>query len=179
MTTTTNFNIIFETERLIVRLYDLNDEESFFLLNGDEEVVRYIRPAKTKDECAIFLGEIIKYSEENPTSGRWAVDEKATNKNIGMFAIIPVDNSDRLQLGYSFLKESWGKGYSTELTKAGITYFFDTTNKNEVYGITEMPNIASQKVLLKCGFKLNSSYTKGEREIQEYVFYRPEILALL
>ena len=164
--------IIFETERLIVRLYDLNDEESFFLLNGDEEVVRYIRPAKTRDGCNIFLREIIKYSEENPATGRWAVDEKATGRNTGMFAIIPVDNSDRLQLGYSFLKESWGKGYSTELTKAGITYFFDTTGKDEVYGITETPNIASQKVLLKCGFTLNNSYTKAGREIQEYIFYK-------
>ena len=164
--------IIFETERLIVRLYDLNDEESFFLLNSDEEVVRYIRPAKTRGECDIFLREIIKYSEENPTNGRWAVDEKATGNNIGMFAIIPVDNSDRLQLGYSFLKESWGKGYSTELTKAGITYFFDNTGKNEVYGITETPNIASQKVLLKCGFTLNNSYTKEGRGIQEYIFYK-------
>ncbi|MEJ0107156.1 MAG: GNAT family N-acetyltransferase [Bacteroidota bacterium] len=164
--------IIFETERLIVRLYDLNDEESFFLLNGDEEVVRYIRPVKTRDECNSFLREIIKYSEENSLLGRWAVDEKATGRNTGMFAIIPVDNSDRLQLGYSFLKESWGKGYSTELTKAAIPYFFGNTDKNEVYGITETPNTASQKVLLKCGFTLNNSYTKGEREILEYVFYK-------
>src|SRR5512141_1008126 len=117
--------IIFETERLIVRLYDVNDEEPFFLLNGDEEVVRYIRPAKTREECNLFLKDIIKYSAENPLLGRWAVDEKTTGKSIGMFAIIPVDNSDRLQLGYSLLKDCWGRGYSTELTKAGIIYFFD------------------------------------------------------
>ena len=164
--------IVFETERLIVRLYDLNDEESFFLLNGDKEVVRYIRPAKTREGCNIFLREIIKYSEENPSLGRWAVDEKTTGKNIGMFAIIPVDNSDRLQLGYSLLKESWGKGYSTELTKSGITYFFQNTDKHEVYGLTETPNIASQKVLLKCGFTFNRAYTEREREILEYVLSR-------
>jgi ribosomal-protein-alanine N-acetyltransferase len=164
--------VIFETERLIVRLYGLRDEENFFMLNGDEEVVRYIRPVKTREECHIFLQEIIKYSAENPFLGRWAVDEKATGKNIGMFALIPIDHSDRLQLGYSLLKESWGRGYSTELTRAGIMYYFDHVDHSELYALTETPNTASQKVLLKCGFTLNERYIKDEREIQEYIFYR-------
>jgi RimJ/RimL family protein N-acetyltransferase len=161
--------VIFETERLVVRLYDLNDEESFFLLNGDEDIVRYIRPAKNREECNLFLREIIKFSEENPLIGRWAVDEKSTGKNIGMFAIIPVDNTDKLQLGYSLLKDSWGKGYSTELTKGGILYFFSCFDRSEIYALAETPNVASHKVLIKCGFVLSEIYAKGEREVMEYV----------
>lgn len=161
--------IIFETERLIVRLYDLYDEESFFQLNGDEEVVRYIRPAKSREECNLFLNDVIRCAEENPLTGRWAVDEKSTGRNIGMFAIIPVDDTDKLQLGYSLLKDSWGKGYSTELTKRGIIWFFDNHSKEEVYAITEEANAASQKVLEKCGFKLIESYTMNEKQILEYI----------
>lgn len=162
--------IIFETERLIVRLYDLNDEESFFQLNGDEEVVRYIRPAKSREECNLFLKEVIRYSEENPLLGRWAVDEKATGRNIGMFAIIPVDDTDKLQLGYSLLKGSWGKGYSTELTKRGIIFFFDNLDRKELYAITEVANVASQRVLEKCAFNMKSRYSKTGKEIFEYIF---------
>ena len=166
--------ILFETERLVVRLYDLNDEESFFLLNGDEEVVRYIRPAKNREECNLFLREIITYSEENPLVGRWAIDEKSTGKNIGMFAIIPVDDSDKWQLGYSLLKDSWGKGFSTELTKEGITYFFSHLDRSEIYALAETSNMASRKVLIKCGFTLKETYVKGERELLEYIFRKPD-----
>ena len=164
--------IIFETERLIVRLYDLNDEESFFRLNGDEEIVRYIRPAKNREECNLFLREIIKYSEDNPLLGRWAVDEKSTGRNIGMFAIIPVDSTDKLQLGYSLLKDSWGKGYSTELTKEGIHYFFSHFDRSEIYALTETSNVSSQKVLAKCGFRKNETYVKGEKEVMEYIYIK-------
>ena len=48
--------IIFETERLIVRQYDFGtDAENFFLLNSDEEVMRYIRATKSREECDAFL----------------------------------------------------------------------------------------------------------------------------
>jgi RimJ/RimL family protein N-acetyltransferase len=162
--------MIFETERLIVRLYELDDEETFFQLNGDEEIVRYIRPVKSREECYLYLKEVINYSEENPLLGRWAVDEKLTGKNIGMFAIIPVQDTDELQLGYSLLKDRWGKGYSTELTRSGIRYFFAHLERNSVYALTEAPNIASQKVLEKCGFTLKDRYIKEGKEVLKYVF---------
>ncbi|MGC4036375.1 MAG: GNAT family N-acetyltransferase [Chitinophagaceae bacterium] len=161
--------VIFETERLIVRLYTTEDEEIFFNLNGDEEVVRYIRPVKNREECNQFLKDIIHDAEKNPLIGRWAVDEKRTGNNVGMFAIIPVDETNKLQLGYALLKEYWGRGFATELTSHGIDYFFDNLNRRELYALTEEPNIASQKVLEKCGFRLSVSYEKGQKKVLEYM----------
>ena len=52
---TIKHHIIFETERLIVRQYAFEiDTENFFLLNGDDDVMRYIRATKTKEECDVF-----------------------------------------------------------------------------------------------------------------------------
>jgi RimJ/RimL family protein N-acetyltransferase len=46
---------IFETERLIVRQYVFEtDAENFFLLNSDEDVMRYIRATKSREECDAF-----------------------------------------------------------------------------------------------------------------------------
>src|SRR5207249_6893647 len=56
--------IIFETERLVVRRFSENDHDNFFSVNGSEEVMRYIRPAKTKEECDEFLLQVIAYSEK-------------------------------------------------------------------------------------------------------------------
>ena len=68
--------ILFETERLYVRRYRADDEESFFRINGDEEVVRFIRPAKSKAESKEFLNENINLYKEGSVVGRFAVCEK-------------------------------------------------------------------------------------------------------
>ncbi len=145
---------IFETSRLIVRHFDENDKENFFCVNGDEEVMRYIRAAKTKEECDQLLEETIFGYNENPYMGRLAAEEKSSGSFIGSFAIIPIPSQpEKIQLGYGLLKKFWGKGFATELTKTGINFAFDHLNLDIVYGVTETPNTVSQKVLLKSGFK--------------------------
>lgn len=164
--------IIFETERLIVRQFTIDDAYEFFLMNGDEEVVRYIRPVKTREECDAFLLEIIKYAEENPLFGRWAVYEKSSGSFVGSFAAIPIKDTDKMQLGYALLREMRGKGYATELTKKGIEYFFEKTDYPIVHAQTESENIASMKVLERCGFTECGRHREGEKEIVEFSLNR-------
>ena len=167
--------IIFETARLVVRQYRPDDQENFFAMNGDEEIVRYIRPAKTKEESDIFLAEVIGYYFENPLYGRWAVNEKQTGNFVGTFALIPIEKTSKMQLGYSLLKPAWGQGYATELTKAGLMYVFSKTPLSEIWGITEAGNIPSQKVLLKAGFKISGSYMDDGKEIFSYLFSKHDV----
>lgn len=160
---------LFQTERLLVRTYDANDREDFFLLNGDPEVVRFIRPAQSREECDQFLLDVMAAAIATPLFGRWAVQEKTTNAFVGSFAVIPVENSDRMQLGYALLRPHWGKGYATELTAAGLDYVFTKTDLDIIYGYTEKPNIASQKVLLKSGFRFLEEKKEGEKELAVFV----------
>ena len=171
-----NQQTIFETERLIVKQYVFEtDADNFFALNGDAEVMRYIRAVKTREECDTFLKQNIESYQTNPLMGRWAVFEKTTGKFVGSFAFIPVEGTENSQLGYALLKENWGKGFATELTKEGINYVFSKTGLDEVYGITQAENAESQKVLLKTGFKFCKSYKEEDRQICSYVIMRNEI----
>lgn len=167
--------LIFETERLIVRTFSHADTDDFFKINGDETVVRYIRKALTKEASDKFLNENILFYQQNPKLGRWAVDEKTTNKFVGSFALIPLpfeDERDKLQIGYALLPEEWGKGYATELTSAGILFYFYNHALDELHAITTPENIASQKVLLKCGFTENGNKKDGEEIVQRYILKR-------
>lgn len=171
---------IFETERLEVRHYTKEDGDNFFLLNGDEEIVRYIRPAKSREECDEFLMQNIRRYQEKPLEGRWAAVDKHSHELIGSFAFIPIPNADksdseRMQLGYSLLKPHWGKGYATELTLAGIEYVFTKTPLTELFAVTEARHAVSQKVLLKAGFKLDETYWEGERELIRFVLLKKDI----
>jgi ribosomal-protein-alanine N-acetyltransferase len=164
--------VIFETERLFVRPYTLADADHFFAVNGDEEIVRYIRAPKTRMECDSFLLEVIRYSEQNPFYGRWAVCEKTSGDFTGTFAVIPVENTADMQLGYSLLKKHWGKGYATELTVAGLEYVFNKTPLSVIYAITEAVNHASRNVLVKAGFELHKKFEASGRELMQYHFHR-------
>lgn len=165
--------IIFETERLIVRQYSYElDRENIFRINGDIDVVRYIRPVKSKEECESFLVEELEKYKKHPEAGRWAVDENFTGKFVGSFAFIPVEGSLDMQLGYALLKENWGMGYATELMIKGIEYVFEKTTLDEIYGITEVANLPSQKVLLKTGFSLEKTFSESEKEICRFILKR-------
>jgi len=167
--------IIFETDRLIVRQYVFDtDAENFFLLNGNEDVMRYIRPVKAKEECDAFLKEIILNEEKNPGMSRWAAIEKESNEFVGSFAIIPIAGTNDVQLGFALLPAYWEKGFASELTKAGLDYYFSTTNANHIYAIAEEPNIASQKVLLKNGFVRAGTRAEGAKELLRFVFRKPD-----
>jgi len=166
--------IIFQTERLIVRQYDFEtDTENFFSLNGDDDVMRYIRATKTKEECDVFLKKAIAAYKINPLIGRWAADEKATGKFVGSFAIIPVEGSDDIQLGYALLKEYWGKGFASELTKSGLDYYFKNTNADHIYAIADSANIASHNVLLKNSFVPDGTKMEDDKELLKFIYRKP------
>lgn len=166
-----NTHTIFETERLIVRQYEFElDAENFFLLNGDEEVMRYIRATKSREECDVFLKQIIETYKINPLIGRWAAYEKASGKFVGSFAIIPIEGTELIQLGYAFLKENWGKGFASELTKEALNYYFKNSNADHIYAIAEKGNIASHNVLLKNGFIHDGIKTEEGKELLKFIF---------
>ena len=165
--------IIFETERLIVRSYTKDDYDNYFSLHGNDVVMQYIRPAQTREESDAKFEETILYAAPHPYLGRWAVVEKRSGNFIGSFVIIPIpDDPEKIQLGYSFLPEYWGKGFATEVSKEGVYYFYYKTPLSEIYGVTETPNIASQKVLLKNGFHFFEKKMEGEKELMLFVLKR-------
>ena len=163
---------IFETERLIVRKFTDADAAYFFMIYGNEDVMRYIRKALTQKESDDFLKANIEFYTQDSKLGRWCVIEKHKHKFVGSFALIFLpfeDEKDKVQIGYALLPEAWGTGYATELTRAGIDYYFKNSFSNELHAITALKNTASQKVLLKCGFTENGTKKDGEEIIQRYI----------
>jgi ribosomal-protein-alanine N-acetyltransferase len=169
-------HIVFETERLLVRRYTMADEEYFFRLNNDPDVVRYIRPPKSRQESHEFLLHNLSMYEQFPFMGRWAMLHKTTGSFIGSFAVFPVENTTDIQLGYSLFKEHWRNGYATESTLAGRQYAFDNLCLKEIYAITEQANTASQKTLLKCGFTRVNDKVENGKTLFRFISYNPDYI---
>lgn len=165
--------IIFETERLVIRQLTENDFEDFFRLHGDAEVMKYIRPAKSREEAMSFLKQIIADYDNLPGLGRWAMYSKTDPSFSGSFAVIPVQKSEDIQIGYLMSKEHWGKGYASEAAFGGLQYVFNELKRDRVAGITFPENIASQKVLLKHGFSFGKKIVEDDRiELNLYMLDR-------
>jgi ribosomal-protein-alanine N-acetyltransferase len=173
--------VIFETNRLLVRRYTLADEDNFYAINGDPEIMKYIREPRDRQECLIFLKRNLQFYEHNPMMGRWAMIEKSSEAFVGSFAIVPVESADHkrhteIQLGYALLKDHWGKGYATESTLAGRQYAFDVMKLPQIVAITEQENIASQKVLLRSGFKQQSDIREGSKMLCYFTSHNPNVI---
>jgi len=169
--------ILFETNRLLVRKFTAGDADGFFRLNSDTEVMRYIRPVKSREECDSFLSENINFYQDHSCLGRFAVEEKEPVKFIGSFSVLYLEGEADFHIGYALLPSSWGKGYATELLEAGLTYFFTQTDKKEVFAITEPGNTASQKVILKSGFSKKGQRMEDDKQLDLFFISREQHLA--
>ncbi|RYG33649.1 MAG: N-acetyltransferase [Chitinophagaceae bacterium] len=61
-------------------------------------------------------------------------------------------------LGYRFLKKFWGRGYATETARASVGYGFINMKLNEICGMADIENSASNRVLQKMGMSRTGTF---------------------
>jgi RimJ/RimL family protein N-acetyltransferase len=102
--------------------------------------------------------------------GRYAVFEKTAGKFTGTFSILPMAGSEDYHLGYALLPECWGHGLATELADAGTACFFQQTDKKALFAITRVDNLASGRVLQKCGYGLSGKMMEEGKLLNVYCY---------
>ncbi|MEO6329618.1 MAG: GNAT family N-acetyltransferase [Ginsengibacter sp.] len=144
--------MIFETERLYVRHLKKEDLDALHVLYSDPAIMEFIRPPLTKEETKkIFEEQLSQYSLQ-PQLGRYMIVEKKSDTFVGLFMLRKNEDKEGVEIGYSFRKQDWGKGYATEIVKKGVEYAFGFPLINMVYALTHQRNANSKNVLTKCGF---------------------------
>lgn len=81
--------------------------------------------------------------------------------NIGYVQLVPIDEG--WEIGYHIAKAYTGHGYAAEAVAAFMPVIAAEKNVSEIYGICLAENIASVKVMEKCGFK---NIFRGTRNYQ-------------
>lgn len=72
-------------------------------------------------------------------------------QNIGYVQLVEV--KEGWELGYHIAKAYTGKGYATEAVCAFLPYIVKKRNLEQILGICLEENVASTKVMEKCGFR--------------------------
>jgi len=150
-------NLTLETERLHLRLIDLADTSDVFEFTSDAEVEKLtgmFSLHKDLDETAAFIQTdfIDQYKQHKCIP--WAVMHKSDNKVIGIVQVCNYKARHfRGELGYTFARSCWGKGIATEAAQAAIDFGFNVLGLHRIEATVDPRNMASKRVLEKCGFQ--------------------------
>lgn len=145
-------HLIVQTNRITIREYLLHELEIYLNHFTDEEVARYIPKRSREERITIFNNAFIQY-QATKTNGMWGMFNNSDGAFIGGCLLRPFHGDPNLfEIGYSINRQHWGRGLATEMVEALVKYGFTTPNISAIVACTELPNLASQRVLQKVGF---------------------------
>ena len=147
-------NVVFETDRLLLRTFNEDDAPLLYELNLDPEVIRYtLDPMVDLGHAGKILREVILPQYKLYDHGRWAVHLKPNLEFIGWCGLKFLTERNEVDIGYRFMKKYWGQGFATESAIATLNYGFKRLNLQRIVGRALPENKASIKVLEKCGME--------------------------
>ena len=148
-------HMYFETERLIVRQYMINDIDALFRIMSDIRVHTYTKDKNNpwdKQRTEKYIKYMMEKDFKTLDCFHGAVIEKESNQLIGLCGLNPYKVNEP-EIEFKIGVPYWSKGYATELGKQIIKDSFDATDIKGIYGMAQPENIASRKVLEKIGMK--------------------------
>lgn len=166
------------TKRLIIREPLESDARDLYEgVFSDPLAMKYIGDGAPRDLAMVeaSLRKRIAFFNEQGVS-LMTVTLRDTGEIIGDCGILPYNwEGPEIELAYRYRPSAWGQGYAKEAGKAVLESVWRETEIDELLGVTDMGNTASQKVLLSLGFEdlgTTNAYYGGE-ELRHFKIFRP------
>ena len=141
----------FFTDRLSVQRLKYEDaEEIFYAYASKPEATRFVSwpTHQTLDDTKSFL----RYAAEAwefGTDYSFSIRLKESARLVGSFGVM--NDEGKLQFGYIFSPTQWGNGFATEVCKCMMSLLRHQDGVYRIQSFVDVENIASAKVLVKCG----------------------------
>lgn len=167
---------VFETELLGLRKIRNFDNASIFRIMSQPNVTRYYNawPMKELEEA----DAIIQKLETHFATGfgiRWAIELKANYSYIGSIGFFGgEENPFAAEIGFELGTEYWRKGLTAEAIRTLVPFGFSKLGLERIQARVVDGNIASQRLLEKCGFGYEGLQRKKgfwKNELQDLHFY--------
>lgn len=145
-----------QSDRLILHRPQPGDFERYYEIHSDPETNLFnpSGPMNLEKAKATFAEMITHWDEHG--FGSWTIKTKDTGTIIGFGGLsyrMYVDEL-KLNLGYRFDKNFWGKGYATELSIYAIHFGFTELQVEQIFAVVRPKHEVSIKVLEKCKMEL-------------------------
>lgn len=162
---------VLTTARLRLRPLTHGDAAAMMAIFGDEQVLRFLdmHPVDTLEK-AIKMIDFLNSEYEIKGEPQWGITLIDADAVIGMCGTYDWDTRSRhVDIGYHVLPSEWGKGYATEATRAMAHYCFTHMDVHRIQADITEGNIASERVLLKCGFTVEGVWRESYWEHELFV----------
>jgi [ribosomal protein S5]-alanine N-acetyltransferase len=162
--------IICESSRLVLRQFTLDDLEPLAAMHSDTEVCRFIGGVKTLQQSRENLEQWIAEYQKYGVS-KWAVVLRSTEEFIGRcgMTLEQIEGVAEWELGWTFARRFWGKGYATEAALAAMNYWFRVLQKPRLTSLVHPLNVASVRVATRLGMTLDRTVQWHGSETNLYV----------
>lgn len=135
------------------------DAKALSVLANNEKIERNVRDGFPHPYTLKDAKQFIKRFKNHPAL--FAIDYKG--EYAGNISLTPQENVYRktAEIGYLLGEPFWNKGIMTTAVKLITDYGFRVCNYARIHTGVYSYNPASQKVLLKCGYKLEAVFSKN------------------
>jgi RimJ/RimL family protein N-acetyltransferase len=164
-------NHILETERLRLRLFQLDDAAFIIELLNSPGWLEYIgdRNIKTYEQAKNYLenGPLKSYKQNG--FGLCMVQTKE-GAPIGMSGILRRDNLEHPDIGFALLPEYQSQGYAFEIADAVLKYGKSDLQISTIFAITLPRNLKSIRLLERIGLRFVKpiSFAPSDEELSLY-----------
>jgi ribosomal-protein-alanine N-acetyltransferase len=146
--------IVFETERLVVSRFTLDDAPFVLELQSEPEWLRFIgdRGVRDLDSARAYIQRAPLDMYARLGFGLYKVSLKADGTPIGMCGLLKRDSLSDVDIGFAFLARHRGKGYAREAAQATLDHAEESHSLKRILAITSPDNVRSISLLEKLGF---------------------------
>lgn len=167
-----------QTERLILRPFEPVDEDAAFAFFGDPAVMRFslngVHTSRKPTEDFIVTNI---HRQKRAGYSIWAVVEREGGELIGMCGLAEFSHGiEGIEIAYRLRKDHWGRGLATEAGQGTVEYAFANLRLDRLIAAVEPANIASVRVLEKCGLDRVGRRRIAGREALVYELLRNDWL---
>lgn len=161
------------THRLVIETISGKDFQRFYEINSDPKT-NLFNPhgSMSYDVAKEVFADMLNHWEEKEF-GIWKISERETPHyaiGFGGLSNRKYGKSTKLNLGFRFDTNYWGRGYATEFANRAIIYGFEELHKDNIYGLVRPQNISSIKVLEKCNMHLHGSLSDVPNEEDSLIY---------
>ena len=168
-----------ETERMVLRAWQMSDRAEFARLNSDVRVMEFMPACLSTAESDLFFDRI-QHHFQKYGFGLYVAELREGRRFVGTVGLMvpqfEAHFAPCVEIGWRLTADCWGRGLATEGARAVVQHAFESLNLESLVSFTVPANVRSRRVMEKIGMSRESADNFEHPKLPEGHPLRPHVL---